>query len=122
MTSKALLRLGAILEAATGLALTFQPALVVQLLLGGELSSAGLALGRVAGFGLLSLGVACWPRAGPAPRAIHGLLVYNLLVTVYLAYLLLGGELVGRLLLPAVALHAVLALLFATSWLKERNA
>jgi hypothetical protein len=122
MTSNALLRLGAILEAATGLALIFGPALVVQLLVGGELSPAGLALGRVAGFGLLSLGLACWPRAGAALTALQAMLTYNLLATVYLAYLRLDGELVGRLLLPTIILHAVLALLFARAWFRERDA
>lgn len=120
MRSKTLLALGAIIEALMGLALTFHPALVVRLLLGGALSGAGLALGRVAGFGLLSLGLACWPRAGAALPAIQAMFTYNLLATVYLAYLRLGGELVGRLLLPAIVLHAVLALLFARAWSKER--
>jgi hypothetical protein len=36
------------------------------------------------------------------------MLIYNTLVTIYLAYLGIGGELVGILLWPAVALHAVL--------------
>jgi hypothetical protein len=120
--SKMLLALGAILEAVTGLALIFQPALVVQLLLGEGLSPAGLALGRVAGFGLLSLGLACWPRAGAALSALRAMLTYNLLATVYLAYLRLDGALVGRLLLPTIVLHAVLALLFARAWIRERDA
>lgn len=116
-----LLALGAILEAVTGLALIFQPALVVRLLLGGGLSPAGLALGRIAGFGLLSLGLACWPRAGAARPALRAMLTYNLLATAYLAYLGLDGELVGRLLLPTIVLHAVLTLLFARAWFKERS-
>ena len=117
-----LLALGAIIEAVTGLALIFQPALVVQLLLGEGLSPAGLALGRVAGFGLLSLGLACWPRAGAALSALLAMLTYNLLATVYLAYLRFDGALVGRLLLPTIVLHAVLALLFARAWIMERDA
>ena len=120
--SKTLLALGAVLEAVTGLALVLHPAFVVQLLLGEELSPAGLALGRVAGFGLLSLGLACWPSAGATLSALRAMLTYNLLATVYLAYLRLYGELVGRLLLPTIVLHAVFALLFARAWIKERNA
>jgi hypothetical protein len=56
------LKLTAIIEAVTGLALMAVPCGVVRLLLGGEISGASIALGRVAGFGLLSLGNACWPR------------------------------------------------------------
>jgi hypothetical protein len=45
------------------------------------------------------------------------LLIYNLLVTLYLLYLGIGGKLVGVLLWPAVALHAMLAILIVRSWL-----
>ena len=41
------------------------------------------------------------------------MLTYNFLVTAYLLYLGFSGELVGILLWPAIAIHAVLALLFA---------
>lgn len=116
MTSKRLLSLGAILEAGAGLALIFQPALVVRFLLGADLSEPGFALARVAGFGLLSLGLACWPRREVTLPALRAMLAYNLLAALYFAYLRLGGELVGRFLLPAIVLHAVLALLFARTW------
>jgi hypothetical protein len=41
------------------------------------------------------------------------MLTYNLLVTIYLMYLGFGGELVGVLMWPAIAIHAVMTLLFA---------
>lgn len=41
---------------------------------------------------------------------------YGLLVTLYLSYLGIRGEWVGRLLWPAVALRAVLTLLLARAW------
>jgi len=47
---KRLLGLAAVLEAATGLALMIYPPLVTRLLLGDEVSGAGEALGRLAGF------------------------------------------------------------------------
>jgi hypothetical protein len=53
-----LLTLTALIEAAAGLALMAVPSVVARLLLGGEISGAGIPLGRVAGFGLLSLGIA----------------------------------------------------------------
>ena len=119
MAMKKLLGLAAILEAATGLALTVQPSLVTRLLLGDGVSGAGVALGRVAGFALLSLGLACWPgleSAGANTAALRALLTYNLLVTLYLAYLGIGGRSVGSLLWPAVAIHAVLTILLARAW------
>lgn len=109
---KLLLTITALLEAATGLALVTVPDLVVRLLLGGEISGASIALGRVAGLGLLSLGIACWPRRNAtsydkAP-AFWAMLTYNSLATLYLLCLGIGGEWVGPLLWPAVALHAAM--------------
>jgi hypothetical protein len=122
MTVKTLLALAAVLEAATGLALMTDPSAVARLLLGDGLTGTGPPLGRVAGFGLLSLGLACWPGsdalrdAGPALRAM---LTYNLLIAVYLLWLGISGEGAGMLLWPAAALHAALTLLLVRAWLKN---
>jgi hypothetical protein len=120
MAMKKLLGLAAVLEAATGLALMIYPPLVTRLLLGDEVSGAGVALGRVAGFALLGLGLACWPgleSAGVNTPALRALLTYNLLTTLYLAYLGIDGGLVGSLLWPAVVIHAVLTFLLVRGWL-----
>jgi hypothetical protein len=103
----------AAIEAATGVVLIIRPSALVWLLLGADLSPAGQALGRVAGFALVSLGWACWPRSETAnerTRAPLALLIYNLLTTSYLSYLGVGGELAGVLLWPAVAVHAALSI------------
>ena len=117
---KKLLGVAAFLEAATGLALIIHPPLVTQLLLGDGVSGAGLALGRVGGFALFALGLACWPgfasAGGNNTAALRALLTYNLLATLYLAYLWIGGEWVDKLLWPAVALHAFLTLFLARVW------
>ena len=69
-----LLKLTAIIEAATGLGLVAVPALIVRLLLGGEISGASVPLGRIAGVALLALGVACWVASYDARnRAARGL-------------------------------------------------
>jgi len=118
-----LLALAAVVEAATGLALMIDPPVVARLLLGDGVSGTGLALGRVAGFGFLALGLACWPgseKLSGSP-ALRGLLCYNLLVTIYLLYLGVGGEWVGVLLWPGAVLHAVLTLLLARAWLKASS-
>ena len=114
-----LLTLTAIIEAATGLALMAVPSVVVRLLLGGEISGASLPLGRVAGFGLLSLGIACWPGRDPTGNtapALRAMLTYNSLATLYFLFLGIGGEFVGPLLWLAVALHGILSLLLARQW------
>ena len=80
---KYLLSITALLEAATGLALIAMPALVAKLLLGGEITGVAIPVGRMAGFGLLSLGIACWPGRDAARSshvaALRAMLIYNTL-------------------------------------------
>ena len=52
---------------------------------------------------------------------LTAMLAYNLLVTAYLTYLGFGGNLVGRLLWPAVGIHAVLTLGFAYAWFSDQR-
>ena len=114
MKTRTLVRLSAAIEAATGVALIAIPDLVARVLLGTGLSDSGIAVGRLAGLALLSLGLACWPSAEDASApAIRALFTYNLLVALYLAYLRLGGGFISYLLWPAVALHSLLTLLLA---------
>jgi len=114
---KKLLALAAVGEAATGVALLTVPSLVGRLLLGVELTGVALPVARVAGIALIALGVACWP--GPP---LVGMLTYSTLVTLYLAYLGIGGVWVGSLLWPAVVVHAMLTFLLARAWLKGQRA
>ena len=114
MTTRTLARLSSAIEMATGLALISDPSLVVRLLLGAGISDSGMAVGRVAGIGLLSLGLACWPSGdGVTAHATWALFIYNLLAAVYLGYLRVGGGFAGFLLWPACIFHAVVALLLA---------
>ena len=112
---KKVLTLAAVIEAATGVALMVVPSLVVRLLFGAELTGVSIPVARVTGIALIALGIACWP--GPA---LLGMLTYGALATAYLLYLAFRGEWVGPLLWPAVALHAILTLLLARSWLAKR--
>jgi hypothetical protein len=106
--------IAAAVEVTAGLALIVTPTLVVHLLVGASLTSGGIAVGRVGGFGLLSLGIACWPSADAVTaRGTLALFTYNLLSSLYIAYLSVVGGFVGYLLWPACALHAFLALLLA---------
>ena len=95
-------------EAATGLALLIVPSLVGQLLFGGEFTGTTIPVARVAGIALIGLGVACWP--GPP---LVGMLIYDAVVALNLAYVGLVDGLTGRLLWPAVAVHAILTVLLA---------
>jgi hypothetical protein len=51
-------------------------------------------------------------KAANESAVLIAILTYNLLVAMYLASLGFGGESVGILLWPAIAIHAVLTLLF----------
>jgi hypothetical protein len=123
MRSKRVLTLAAVSEAATGVALLIVPSLVGWLLLGAELTGISIPVARVTGIALMALGVACLPRSerGWPGRALFGMLTYGVLVTLYLAYLGIGGEWVGSLLWPAVAIHAILTFLLARAWLKDQQ-
>jgi hypothetical protein len=105
------------IEVVTGLILIVRPSLFVQLLFGAGLSDAGQALGRLAGFALLALALACWPGGAASRSALRALLVFSLITTIYLVYVGVGGALVGVLLWPAVALHAALTFLLMRGWL-----
>src|SRR5208283_3555692 len=114
MKTRTLVSLSAAIEAATGVALIAGPDFVARLLLGVGLSDSGIAVARLAGLGLLSLGLACRPSADDAtPQATLALFTYNLLAALYLGYLRVGAGFVSYLLWPACALHALLALLLA---------
>jgi hypothetical protein len=109
---KSALTFVAIGEALVGLALLIAPSLVSQLLLGEQLAGTAAPIARVAGIALIALGVACWP--GPP---LVGMLTYNAVVTLYLAYVGFAGGLTGVLLWPAVAVHLVLSIVLARAWL-----
>ena len=122
MNDRLLFKTSAIVEILTGLAFLAAPTLVVGLLLGGGLGPTGVAVARVLGIGLLSLGVAGWESPGQdirlAPRA--GLCLYNVGAALVLGMLGTYGGMSGILLWPAVLLHALigammLRVIFATS-------
>jgi hypothetical protein len=113
-TLRSSLSFSAVVEVGTGLVLMIAPASVGILLLGVEVTGVGMPLARCFGIALLALGVACWPRrqsaesSSPARRAM---LIYNVLIALYLAYLGTVAHFWGVLLWPAVALHTVVGLL-----------
>jgi hypothetical protein len=114
MNSRTTMMLSSAIEIATGIALIAIPDLVARVLLGTGLSASGIAVARLAGCGLLALGLSCWPTADHVtPQATRALFAYNLLAGLYLGYLRVDGSFASFLLWPASALHVVLAMLLA---------
>jgi hypothetical protein len=103
----------AVLEAGAGLALLLMPSPVLTLLLASPASRDAVAVGRLAGAALLSLGAACWwSRAdadSSASRAlVAGMSVYNAAVIAIVLTGSFGSP--GRLVLAVAAvLHAAMA-------------
>jgi hypothetical protein len=119
---KILLTLSAVLEASAGLALLAGPSAAIAMIFGSApVTPAGLAIGRIAGAGLLSLGFACWQarhdaHSRNAAGLIEAMLVYNIAAAASLAYASLGAGLSGVGLWPGVILHATMAVWCAVSW------
>ena len=100
-------------EIATGIASIVAPAVVIGLLLGTSDFGQLLPMARCFGVALLGLGLACWPSrfdAANASSALRGMLTYNALIALFLAWFGAVEHIGGILLWPAVALHAVVAL------------
>ena len=111
---KSALTFAAIGEIFTGLALLVVPSLVSQLLLGEQLAGAAVSIARIAGMGLIALGVACWPGT-----PLVGMLTYSVLVTLYLAYLGFAGGLTGVLLWPVIVIHVILTAFLAREYVRK---
>ena len=101
-----------------GVALIVVPSTVAVLLLGDGLTGTGLTVARVTGVALLALAVSSWMGRQDQGRSspLAGMLTYNVLAAIYLAYLGMEGAQVGKLLWPTVVLHAALGLLFVHAW------
>jgi hypothetical protein len=114
MKNKTLLMIWSSLELPAGIALIAAPSRVAKVLISAGLTPGGEALGRLGGCALFSLAIACWPRGDvDHTQPIRALFLYNLMAACYLGYLKIGGEFSSSfLLLPACALHGLLALLF----------
>jgi hypothetical protein len=104
-------RVAAWLEILVGAGLIAVPQLVSQLIFGSTPAGPGVALARLAGIGLLSLGIAYLAirTTVSARAALSGLLVFNAATAALLACVGAFTELHGMLLWPAVILHAGLA-------------
>ena len=110
MNERLLFKASAIVEVLTGLALLVAPLFVIGLLLGDGMGAIGIAVARVLGVGLVSVGVAAWESQGQAirlaPRA--GLCIYNIGIAVLLAILGTTGGMHAPFLWPVAGLHGLI--------------
>jgi hypothetical protein len=122
-SAAALIAAAAALELPTAAVLVVDPSLFSGLLFGVAMAPPGDALGRISGVALLALAVACWPRTKTeealGPR-LQALFLFSALAAAYLFCLGIREDLVGILLWPAAATHAVFAILLALSWSQSR--
>ena len=110
------IRTGAVIEAATGLALFAAPSVVLDALIGSSTADAAV-VGRVLGGALLALGIGgglADPHA-PEPGIRSAFFVYNASTAATLALAGVAGSTDGVLLWPAAALHALIAVGIASS-------
>ena len=112
----------AFVEVLTGLALMTFPGVFVRLVYGADATGVVITLGRMTGFGLLALGLACWPEPGArlSTPGLRGLVTYNVLFTALLLYLAITRATVGIFFWPALLLHLVLSVLLIRVWLANR--
>ncbi len=114
MTTKSMLKLCAMFESASGVALITFRNLILSAFLGGG-SPGDVELARVAGLAPLLLGLVCWPKGDDdvSAQILLAQFAYTLLIALYLGYLRLAGGFTSTLLLPTSVLHGLLALLLA---------
>jgi hypothetical protein len=123
---KRLLTVGAGLEGLAGLGLLAAPSALVELLLGSALEANGIVVARLAGGGLLGLGVACWSaRNTPSAPAARGVawafLNYNAVACVVLAGTGVVVSARGLLVVGAAAVHGLLAVGLLTALARQRR-
>ena len=112
----------ALVEVLTGLVLMTFPGVFVRFVFGADATGVVITLGRMTGFGLLALGLACWPEPGARLSApgLRGLVTYNVMLTALLLYLAVTRATVGLLFWPALLLHLVLSVLLVRLSLANR--
>ena len=93
-----------------------------QFIFGATPDPTGILFARLAGIGLIGLGIACLPSsiAGTRPHAVRSLFIFNIGATIFFAWVAVATTVRGVGLWGVVILHAVLAIALAAS-LKHEN-
>lgn len=111
------LRVVAVSEAIAGAAVLAYPPIGAHLLLGSEISGAGIFMSRITGIALISFGIACWP--GRTGSGLLGMTVYGGLVAIYFAVIGMTGGQTGVLFWPAFVIHVALTILFGWALIRK---
>ena len=93
-----------------------------QFLFGRTSEGTGVLFARLAGIGLIGLGLACMPSnlGGTRHVAVRSLLLFNILATIFFVWVAVATTFRGVGLWPVVIVHAVIAVALALSLRKER--
>ena len=86
-----------------------------QFIFGATPEGAGVHWARFSGIALIALGIACMPSKLAGMRQVQALLVFNIAVTIFFAWVALATTFRGVLLWAVVILHAVVATALALS-------
>ena len=109
---KSLLKITAVVETLTGVALVASPSLLISVLMGASLEGSGaLMVARITGFALLTLAIACWQSRNNenAKAILQAMLFYNVTIAILLVYCIFGEKFSGIGLWPVFILHIILA-------------
>ncbi|HXQ69908.1 MAG TPA: hypothetical protein VN844_05455 [Pyrinomonadaceae bacterium] len=126
MRNRPLFIVTAVAEIGAGLGLMVSPSLVASILIGAPFDTAADAVvGRVAGSALLALGLICWLARNDGQNSatsgiMLGMLLYNAVVVVVLAYAGIGWRLSGIGLWPTVVLHTAMSV-WCFTWLTRAS-
>ena len=92
-----------------------------QLIFGATPEGSGVHFARLAGIALISLGIACLPSKLAGTRQVAALLIYNIAVAIFFAWVALTTPFRGVLLWAVVTVHAVISIVLALSLRKENS-
>ena len=119
-----LLSIAGVLETVVAFGLIVDPPGVASILLQSTLDAPGEVIGRIAGGGLLALGIACWPaRKTPLAPASLGvawaLLAYNIVACVTLGWAVTAMAIGGLPALSASVLHGLFGVVLLVTLLRR---
>jgi hypothetical protein len=109
--------IAALVEIVVGISFVLATNTQSQLVFGEVPNGPGILFARLAGIGLIGLGIACLPSnvAETQRNAVRSLFIFNIAATILFAWIGLATTFRGVVLWPVVILHAVLALALAPS-------
>jgi hypothetical protein len=120
--TKQLILLACAVELGTGVVAALSPSLLVWLLWAIPLTVGGELAGRLAGFALVSLAVACWPSPAQSDTAaLRALLLYNGLGALLFLTLAVRTPFHGIVFWPALLFHVLMSALLLIAWWPRRE-